>query len=190
MPDLELKLKQASAVLGVAPKELQNLVQFGVVKPRLRRQVFWFDREGLLRAKVALYLKESLGASTQMLARFTETLFEQSSFSRKRATVTLLSRPRSGAEPLQIRVPFGSLAREIKERWPLAENARDLPRGRKRSGWADEFLANMRAASGDLRGASDEEILRSLELERRRKRAAPEVSVLGEESKKAVARRR
>ena|SRR5256885_10817336 len=31
------KLKQASAVLGMPTKELQNLVQFGVVKPRRRR---------------------------------------------------------------------------------------------------------------------------------------------------------
>ena len=30
------KLKQASAVLGMPTKELQNLVQFGVVKPRRR----------------------------------------------------------------------------------------------------------------------------------------------------------
>jgi hypothetical protein len=190
MPDLELKLKQASAVLGVTPKDLQNLVQFGVIKPRLRRQVFWFDKQGLLRAKVALYLRGSLGASSKVLARFTETLFEQSSFPHKRAVVTLLSRPSSGEEPLQIRVPFGSLAQEIDDRWPLGESTRDLPRGRKRLGWAGEFLAKMRAASGDLKSASKEEILRSVQLERGRKRAAPEVSVLGEESKKAAARRR
>jgi hypothetical protein len=29
-----LKLKQASAILQIEPKELQNLVQFGVVKPQ------------------------------------------------------------------------------------------------------------------------------------------------------------
>jgi hypothetical protein len=34
MQGVELKLKQASAVLGVPPKELQNLVQFGVLRPR------------------------------------------------------------------------------------------------------------------------------------------------------------
>ena len=39
MREIELKSKQASAVLSVAPKDLQNLVQFGLVKPRLRRQV-------------------------------------------------------------------------------------------------------------------------------------------------------
>jgi hypothetical protein len=29
----DLKLKQASAVLGVPPKDLQNLVQHGVIRP-------------------------------------------------------------------------------------------------------------------------------------------------------------
>jgi hypothetical protein len=34
MQKQRLKLKQASAVLQIEPKELQNLVQFGVVKPK------------------------------------------------------------------------------------------------------------------------------------------------------------
>ena len=37
MPRQGLKLKQASAVLQIQPKELQNLVQFGVVKAQTVR---------------------------------------------------------------------------------------------------------------------------------------------------------
>ena len=40
MEAMELKLKQASAVLGVAPKDLQNLVQFKVLRPT-RRDSFY-----------------------------------------------------------------------------------------------------------------------------------------------------
>ena len=72
MQAVQLKLKQASAVLGIDPKDLQNLVQFQVLHPRRRDSVYWFDNDLLLAAKVALYLKESLGTSTEMLARFTE----------------------------------------------------------------------------------------------------------------------
>ena len=43
MEPVELKLKQASAVLGMPTKELQNLVQFGVIKPRRRRGLYFFD---------------------------------------------------------------------------------------------------------------------------------------------------
>ena len=74
MQQIELKLKQASAVLGVDPKDLQNLVQFNVLRPTRRNRFYWFDRRLLLQAKVAFYLKESLGTSTELLARFTEAL--------------------------------------------------------------------------------------------------------------------
>jgi len=59
MRSVTLKLKQASAVLGVPPKELQNLVQLGVIRPARRSSVCWFDMNLLLQAKVAFYLKES-----------------------------------------------------------------------------------------------------------------------------------
>ena len=71
---MELKLKQASAVLGVAPKDLQNLVQFKVLRPTRRDSFYWFDNRLLLEAKVALYLKESLGTSTEVLALFARAL--------------------------------------------------------------------------------------------------------------------
>ena len=50
---MELKLKQASAVLGVSPKDLQNLVQFKVLRPTRRDSFYWFDNRLLLEAKVA-----------------------------------------------------------------------------------------------------------------------------------------
>ena len=74
MQSVELKLKQASAVLGVAPKDLQNLVQFKVLRPPRRDTFYWFDNRLLLEAKVAFYLKESLGTSLEVLTRFTQAL--------------------------------------------------------------------------------------------------------------------
>ncbi len=43
MQAVELKLKQASAVLGMPTNELHNLVQFGAVKPRRRYGLYVFD---------------------------------------------------------------------------------------------------------------------------------------------------
>jgi hypothetical protein len=68
MQSLTFKLKQASAVLGVPPKDLQNLVQLGVIRPARRNSVCWFDTNLLLEAKVAFYLKETLGSSSDLLA--------------------------------------------------------------------------------------------------------------------------
>src|SRR2546430_15609918 len=64
-----LKLKQASAVLQVPPKDLQNLVQFGVVKPKRFEGTYVFDANALLTAKVALYLKDSLGTRSSVLSK-------------------------------------------------------------------------------------------------------------------------
>jgi len=67
-----LKLKQASAVLQIEPKELQNLVQFGVVKPRRFEGTHFFDTNTLMVAKVAFCLKESLGMRTSVLSKLME----------------------------------------------------------------------------------------------------------------------
>jgi hypothetical protein len=69
---VELKLKQASAVLGMPQKGLQHFVQARVLKPRRRLGLYYFDTRLLLQATVALYLKESLGASTRYLAKFAD----------------------------------------------------------------------------------------------------------------------
>src|ERR1700736_5227694 len=64
-----LKLKQASAVLQVRPKDLQNLVQFGVVKPKRGEGTYVFDGGTLLSAKFALYIKKYLGTPTRVLSK-------------------------------------------------------------------------------------------------------------------------
>ncbi len=68
MQDVDLKLKQASAVLGVTAKDLQNLVQLKIINPPRRNSTYRFDRKLLLEAKVAFYLKQSLGSSSDVLA--------------------------------------------------------------------------------------------------------------------------
>jgi hypothetical protein len=70
----ELKLKQASAVLGVPSKDLQNLVQHRVIRPRRRAGLHYFDLNVLLQAKVVTYLKGSLDASSDYLAKFTKAV--------------------------------------------------------------------------------------------------------------------
>ena len=76
MQTTSLKLKQASAVLGMPPKELQNFVQFGVVKPKRREGLYWFDQNVLLQAKIGWYLRVSLGVSTSYLARLVQLTYK------------------------------------------------------------------------------------------------------------------
>ncbi len=182
MQNIRLKLKQASAVLGVSPKDLQNLVQFGVLRPARRDRVCWFDTRLLLQAKVAFYLKDCLGSSSDLLAKFTTALSQNLSSNKlsELKDVSLSSRPASGTDAVEIRIPLRSLAMELKKQLPRASVSRDLPRGRKRAGWKKDFLRSLEAAAAEIRDVSEEEILKTVretrEMLARRKR--PKVDIL------------
>jgi len=180
MAGMELKLKQASAVLGVRPKALQNFVQARVLKPRRRGNVYYFDRNTLLQAKVALYLKASLGASTRYLSKFAEAVSELPGFEFGMPDIVCL---KSGVwkdePPVKILIPLGNLADELKQRLPFAAAAKDLPRGRKRPGWKREFRAALQEAARDLDGVSEEQILEAVRTYRK-ERAKPGLTVVAE----------
>jgi len=188
MQTISLKLKQASAVLGVPPKDLQNLVQMGVIRPARRRNVCWFDTNVLLEAKVAFYLKESLGSSSDLLARFTEA------FSRNMGKaetmdlrdICLRSRPLNGTDAVEIKIPVRSLARELEDQIPLASAYKDLPKGRKRPGWKKDFLRSMQKAAADLGDISEEEILKTVRESRSGRKKLPEITVVARSKKKTA----
>jgi hypothetical protein len=71
------------------------------------------------------------------------------------------------------------LARELRRRLPLADVAKDLPRGRKRAGWKRDFLASIREAASDLTGVSDKQIGDTVKAYRR-DRVKPVLTVVAE----------
>lgn len=176
-----LKLKQASAVLQVAPKELQNLVQFRVVKPKRSQGTYYFDPSTLLVAKVAFYLKESLGTSTSVLSRLMDAFSaSQEKLKAENPSYVVFScRLTADEEPLKVAVPFRALEEQIEERMSRAHLYRDLPPGRKRRGWKKEFLESLAEAAKDIGVVSEEEILRTVRSYRR-ERCAPEITVAAE----------
>lgn len=188
MQTINLKLKQASAVLGVSPKDLQNLVQMGVIRPARRRNVCWFDTSVLLEAKVAFYLKESLGSSSDLLARFTE-VFSQSLGKAEimdLRDICLRSRPLNSTDAVEIKIPVRSLARELEQQIPLASAYKDLPKGRKRPGWKKDFLQSMQKAAADLGDISEEEILKTIRESRVGRKKLPEITVVARSKKKTA----
>jgi hypothetical protein len=176
-----LKLKQASAVLHVQPKELQNLVQFGVLKPQRLAGTYFFDMKALLAAKVALYLKESLGTRTSVLSKLMDAFsaFEEGLQAQSPNYVVFNCRLAAGEEPIKLGVPFRALEEQVEEGMNRVEIYKDLPRGRKRRGWKKEFLESLSEAAKDIGEVSEEEILRTVRTYRREKRA-PEITVAAE----------
>jgi hypothetical protein len=178
---ISLKLKQASAVLGMPPKELQNLVQFGVIKPTRHEGLCWFDENALLQAKIGWYLRVSLGVSTSYLARLVQLTCRAAKARGEQQFICVMSRPFAGSEAIEIKIPVRSLVEEIKERLPLADVYRDLPRGRKRAGWKADFLDTLREAAVDLGDLSEGDILQAVRNQRQSKRSVPEMTVASED---------
>lgn len=176
-----LKLKQASAVLQVDPKELQNLVQFRVVRPKKSEGTYYFDPSTLLVAKVAFYLKESLGTHTRVLSKLMDAFSEsEEKLKAENPTyVVFTCRLAPEEQPIKLGVPFRALEQQIEERISRVDFYRDLPRGRKRRGWKKEFLASLAEAAKDIGEVSEEEILRTVRS-CRRERHAPEITVAAE----------
>jgi hypothetical protein len=181
MNSKRLKLKQASAVLQIQPKELQNLVQFGVVKPSRSEGTYFFDANALLVAKVAWYLKESLGTRTSVLAKLMQAFRarEERLKAQNPKYVVFSCRLAAGEEPIKLGVPFRTLGEQIAERMDKAALYKDRPRGRKRRGWKKELLESLSVAAKDIGDVSEEEILRVVRDYRREKRSA-EISVAAE----------
>ena len=188
MQSITLKLKQASAVLGVPPKYLQNLVQLGVIRPARRNRVCWFDTNLLLEAKVAFCLKETLGSSSDLLARFTEAFAKNLGKTKMGhgGDISLRSRPLNGSTAVEIKIPVRSLARELEDRIPLASAYKDLPKGRKRSGWKKGFLRSVQNAAADLGNISEKEILKTVHEYRLGRKKLPEITVVARTKKKTV----
>ena len=181
MPSLELKLKQASAVLQIQPKELQNLVQFGIVKPRRSEGTYFFDTNTLLVAKVASCLKESLGTRTSVLSKLMDVFSasEEEFKAENPKYVVFKCRLTAEEEPIKLGVPFRALGEQIQERMSRADLYKDLPRGKKRRGWKKEFLESLTEAAKDIGEISEEDILRTVRTFRKEKRA-PEITVAAE----------
>ena len=181
MPRRGLKLKQASAVLKIHPKELQNLVQFGVVKPRRLEGTYFFDTNALMVAKVASYLKESLGTRTSVLSKLMEAFSasEEEFKSENPKYIIFNCRLAAEEEPIKLGVPFRALGEQIEEGMSRADLYKDLPRGKKRRGWKKEFLESLTEAAKDIGDVSEEEILRTVRGYRKERRA-PEITVAAE----------
>src|SRR5258708_37343260 len=172
-----LKLKQASAVLQIQPKELQNLVQFGVVRPKRSEGTYFFDTDTLLVAKVAFCLKESLGTRTSVLSKLMDVFLasEKEFKSENPKYFVFKGRLSAEEEPIKVGVPFRALGEQLQEQMTRADLYRDLPRGRKRRGWRKEFLESLKQAAKDIGQVSDEEILPSVRGYRQERRE-PEIT--------------
>ena len=158
-------------------------MQASVLRPRRRGNVRYFDRKQLLSAKVAFFLKDSLGTSVRYLSRFTRAVSAVPGFASGEAEAVRLESGASGARRVSILIPIRALASELDERMPLADRVRDLPRGRRRATWKAEMREALLEGSKSLERVSTAEIARTVaDVRRRRRKAEPTVVALAVEA--------
>lgn len=176
-----LKLKQASAVLEIEPKELQNLVQFGVVKPKRSHRTYWFDSSVLLAAKMAFTLKEDLRIPTPVLSELMDAYSEFKEEADRRSAEYVVFRLYISASdsPVKLSLPLRAFEEQIEERMKMIDLFRDMPRGRKRKGWKKEFFESLKSAAEDIGDVTEHVILRTVDSYRREKRTR-EITVVAE----------
>jgi hypothetical protein len=188
MQTVEFKLKQASAILGVSAKDLQNLVQLKVIRPARRDNLYWFNNRLLLEAKVAFYLKASLGSSSELVSAFTQMLSQSigEGDPRKRRFVSLRSRPALGTQSIEIKIPIGNLARELEEQFPRAATQPDLARGRRRAGWQAEMSRTLEDAARQMGDVSIDRVNEAIRRHRNLRKALPEVTIVDDAARKTA----
>ena len=79
---------------------------------------------------------------------------------------------------MEVRIPIRQIIKELEQRLPLANIYRDIPRGRKRKGWKEEFLRTLNDAASDVGDLSDQQIIESVRSYRKASRLQPEVEVV------------
>ena len=176
-----LKLKQASAILQIEPKELQNFVQFGVVRPQRSEGTYIFDANTLLLARVAFCLKESLGIRTSVLSKLMNVFLasEKELKSENPKYIVFTCQLSEEEDPIKVAVPFRTLGEQVRKRMARVDLYRDLPRGRKRPGWKKEFFESLTEAAKDIGGVSRQEILQAVRTYRKERRT-PVITVAAE----------
>ena len=130
--DVTFKLNRASAILGVRKKDLQNLVQFGVIRPRRRGGLYLFDIPSLYEAEIATTLKIVLGMSTPRLSQFVRAFSRSVSRSRRDPNILVFrTGPLWQNFSVEVGLRFAELDSRIKRALKSAQNAVDHRRLRE-----------------------------------------------------------
>lgn len=182
--NVQLKLKQASAVLKIPPKELQNFVQFGVLRPARQRGLSIFDVKALLAAEVAICLKSAIAPQASRLSTYVEAFSNRVSdfLVQQPEYVIFRTRPTEVSCPMEIKIPFREMVAKLAQQLKKVSLYSDLPRGRKRPGWREEFLRLLAEAAEDMGDVSQDDILQTIREYRKEKRE-PEITVVAEGQK-------
>jgi DNA-binding transcriptional MerR regulator len=165
---MQLKTGQVAAVLGITPKQIQNDVDAGYVRPTVagqgRGSTRLFSVEDVVRIKALEILVQAYGLERQRAA----TLLARAWPRRLTPSTKVLVIPPAvtssgeGIDLEPIRLPLGAIVKTTTQRIHrvLAEY-REKKRGRP-VGWSQQMRQSLAEVSASLQGASDAQIRREI----------------------------
>jgi DNA-binding transcriptional MerR regulator len=164
MTSMQLKTGQVAAVLGLTPKQIQNDVDTGYVRPTVagqgRGSTRLYSVEDVVRIKVLEILVQAYSLERQRAA----TLLARAWPRRWPPRATVLEIPLAvtssgeGIDLEPIRLPLGAIVKITKQRiHRVLEEYREKKRGRP-VGWSQQMCHSLAEVSASLQGASDAQI--------------------------------
>jgi DNA-binding transcriptional MerR regulator len=168
MTRIQLKTGQVASVLGITPKQIQNDVDAGYVRPTVagqgRGSPRLYSMEDVVRIKVLEILVQAYGLERQRAA----TLLARAWPRRLTPNAKILVIPPAvtssgeGIDLEPIRLPLGAIVKTTKQRiHRVLEEYREKKRGRP-VGWSQQMCQSLAEVSAALQGTSDEQIRREI----------------------------
>lgn len=173
---LRLKTGQVAAVLGVNPKQLQNDVEAGYVRPTMtgqgRGSVRLYSLENVVQIKVLDILVHAYGLERQRAATMLARAWPQRFPVRAKVLVipTMVMSSSEGIDLEPIRLPLGEIVEAIKQRiHDVLGDYHEKKRGRP-AGWSKQMHQALADVSETLQDVSDVQIRQEIAAYRAHRR--------------------
>ena len=168
MTSMQLKTGQVAAVLGLAPKQIQNAVDAGYVRPEVagqgRGSIRLYSVEDVVRLKVLEILVQAYGLERQHAATMLARVWPRRFPTRAKVLVIppVVTSNSEGMDLEPIRLPLDAIVETTKQRiHRVLEEYREKKRGRP-VGWSQQMRHSLAEVSASLQGASDAQIRREI----------------------------
>ena len=168
MTSMQLKTGQVAAVLGLTPKQIQNDVDAGYVRPTVagqgRGSTRLYSVEDVVRIKALEILVQAYGLERQRAATLLARAWPRLSTPSPKVLVLppAVTSSAEGVDLEPIRLPLGAIVKTTKQRIHrvLAEY-REKKRGRP-VGWSQQMRQSLAEVSASLQGVSDAQICQEI----------------------------
>jgi len=177
MTRMRLKTGQVATILNINPKQLQNDVDAGYVRPMVagqgRGRVRLYSFENVVQLKVLDILVQAYGLERQRAATMLASAWPPR-FTKQTKVLVILPAVTTNDEGIDlepIRLPLGMIVESTQQRVKgVLQNYQEKKRGRP-AGWSKQMRQALTDVSAHLQDVSDKQITQEIETYRAMRRS-------------------